>query len=77
MNIANEATLTMMERLCSDKNHPELYVPTFRNNYAQMKIDGPKSHGKVFEDDGEKVWIWHEVEPLLLQYKNSFYKQEK
>ena len=34
----------MMERLCSDKNHPDLYVPTFKNNYSQMKIDGPKSH---------------------------------
>lgn len=33
------------------------YGLTFRNNYAQMKIDGPKSHGKVFEDDGERVWL--------------------
>ena len=47
--------MSMMERLCSDKEHPELYVPTFKNNYSQMKIDGPKSHGKVFEDDGERV----------------------
>ena len=39
-----------------------------------MKIDGPKSHGKVFEDDGERVWIWSEVEKVLLQYKNSFYQ---
>ena len=72
-----EATLTMMERLCSDKDHPELYVPTFKNNYSQMKIDGPKSHGKVFEDDGERVWIWSEVETVLLQYKNSFYQGEE
>lgn len=76
VDIAGEATLTMMERLCSDKDHPELYVPTFKNNYAQMKIDGPKSHGKVFEDDGESVWIWSEVEPVLQQYKNSFYQGE-
>lgn len=77
VNIAGEATLSMMERLCSDKEHPELYVPTFKNNYSQMKIDGPKSHGKVFEDDGERVWIWSEVETVLLQYKNSFYQGEK
>ena len=76
VDIAGEATLTMMERLCSDKDHPELYVPTFRNNYSQMKIDGPKSHGKVFEDDGERVWIWSEVETVLLQNKNSFYQGE-
>lgn len=74
VDIAGEATLTMMERLCSDKDHPDLYVPTFKNNYSQMKIDGPKSHGKVFEDDGERVWIWSEVETVLLQYKNSFYQ---
>lgn len=75
-DIAGDVTLSMMERLCSDKEHPELYVPTFRNNYSQMKLDGPKSHGKVFEDDGEKVWIWSEVENVLMQYKNSFYRRE-
>lgn len=77
VDIAGEATLTMMERLCSDKSHPELYVPTFKNNYSQMKLDGPKSHGKVFEDDGERVWIWSEVESVLLQYEKSFYKREE
>ena len=71
IDIAEHATLMMMERLCSNKDRPDLYVPTFRNNYAQMKLDGPKSHGKVFEDDG--VWIWDEVEETLMQYKSSFY----
>lgn len=73
--IAGEATLSMMESLCSEKEHPELFVPTFKSNYAQMKLDGPKSHGKVFEDDGEKVWIWREVETVLMQYKDSFYRR--
>ena len=73
IDIAQEATLLMMERLCSDKERPDLYVPTFRNNYSQMKLDGPKSHGKVFEDDGDRVWIWDEVEETLTQYKSSFY----
>ena len=41
-----------------------------------MKIDGPKSHGKVFEDDGDHVWIWDEVEETLMNYKNSFYIEE-
>ena len=71
IDIAEHATLMMMERLCSNKDRPDLYVPTFRNNYAQM--DGPKSHGKVFEDDGDRVWIWDEVEETLMQYKSSFY----
>lgn len=72
VDIAGQATITMMEHLCSDKEQPELYVPTFKNNYSQMKLDGPKSHGKVFEDDGENVWIWSEVEETLMKYKNSF-----
>ena len=61
-----------MERLCGDKDVPELYVPTFKNNYLQMKLDGPKSHGKIFEDDGETVTIWHEVEDIHMKYKSSF-----
>ena len=67
-----EEHLSTMERLCSDKNHSELYVPTFKNNYSQMKLDGPKSHGKVFEDDGDRVWIWEEVEEVLRRHKGSF-----
>ena len=54
VDIAGEATLNMMERLCSDKERPDLYVPTLGTT-TQMKLDGPKSHGKVFEDDGDRV----------------------
>jgi len=49
-----------------------LYVPTFRSNYAQMKLDGPKTHGKVFEDNGVYVTIWSEVEEVMRQYQNQF-----
>jgi hypothetical protein len=66
------ATIDTMEQLCSDKNNPELYVPTFKSNYSQMKLDEHNSHGKVFEDDGETVTIWHEVEDTLMKYKSSF-----
>lgn len=66
------ATIDMMECLCSDENNLELYVPTFKNNYSQMKLDGAKSHGKVFEDDGDSVWIWSEVEEVLMKYKTNF-----
>ncbi|NLI65066.1 MAG: hypothetical protein GX367_10070 [Bacteroidales bacterium] len=76
VDIAGTATINMMEQLCSDRNHQELYVPTFKNNYSQMKIDGAKSHGKVFEDDGENVWIWSEVKDTLEKYKLSFYSKE-
>lgn len=76
LDIAESATISMMEQLCSEKDYPELYVPTFKNNYSQMKIDGAKSHGKVFEDDGENVWLWGEIEDTLLKYKSSFYSGE-
>ena len=59
-----------------DSSQPELFVPTFKNNYSQMKIDGAKSHGKIFEDNGDKVWIWSEVETTLMKYKSSFYNEE-
>jgi hypothetical protein len=75
-DIAGSVTLSLLEGLCSDRDHADLYVPTFRNNYSQMKIDGPKSHGKVFEDDGENVWIWQEIEDVLMKYKSSFYQRE-
>lgn len=76
VDIAGSATIDMMERLCSEKDHQELYVPTFKNNYSQMKIDGAKSHGRVFEDNGKNVWIWSEVEEILQKYKSSFYSRE-
>lgn len=76
VDIAGVATISMMERLCNDRNRQDLYVPTFKNNYSQMKLDGPKSHGKVFEDDGQNVWIWDEIEEILMKYKNSFYNGE-
>ena len=72
--VTGRVTIADLERLCSDKSVPELYVPTFRSNYAQMKLDAPKSHGKVFEDDGETVMIWSEVRDTLMQYKEIFCK---
>lgn len=65
----------MIERLCSEKEHTKPHVPTFKNIYSQMKIDGEKSHGKVFEDNGENVWLWIEIEDTLLKYKSSFYSE--
>lgn len=67
-----KVTLEDMEQLCSSKEQSQLYVPTFRNNYSQLKIDGPKSYGKVFEDDGKYVWIWQEVEEVLRRHKENF-----
>ena len=67
-----QVLLYELEELCSREEVPELYVPTFRNNYAQMKIDGAKTYGKVFEDDGKVVSIWSEVREALMEYKSYF-----
>ena len=67
-----QVLLYELEELCSREEVPELYVPTFRNNYAQMKIDGDKTYGKVFEDDGKVVSIWGEVRETLMEYKSYF-----
>lgn len=65
-------TLDAMGKLCGDKEHSDFFVSNFKNNYAQMKLDGPKTYGKVFEDDGERVWIWSEVEEVLRKYQDAF-----
>lgn len=70
--LEGKVTINMMESLCSNKNNPDLYVPTFKSNYSQMKIDGAKSHGKVFEDNGLDVWIWPVVKDELMKYKSYF-----
>lgn len=74
IDISGSATIRNMERFCSDPNDHTLFVPTFKSNYAQMKLDGAKTNGKVFEDDGANVWIWSEVEDILMNHKHDFYK---
>lgn len=62
-----------LEKRCLDKaNHPDVFIPTFKSNYSQMKLDAPKSHGKVFEDIEDKVVIWEKIKPTLLEYKEYF-----
>ena len=72
LELHGQVLLYELEELCSQEDVPELYVPTFRNNYSQMKIDGAKTYGKVFEDDGKVVDIWSEIEETLLEYKSYF-----
>lgn len=60
------------EKLCSDKSHNDVFVPTFSNNYYQMKFDGPKSHGKVFEEFAGEVVLWDRIKDTLEKYKRFF-----
>lgn len=59
-------------RECSNPDS-DVFVPTFSSNFAQMKFDGDKSHGKVFVvDNSNIVTIWEYVEDTILQYKEDF-----
>jgi len=72
-----KATLSNMEELCTSTFVKPMSPYSFKNNYASMKLDNGHSHGKIFEDDGNKVWIWKEIEPILMQYKDQFYTKKK
>lgn len=65
--------LEVLEKRCSDDvNHHSTYVRDFRGNFNQMKIDAPKSHGKVFEVENGTVVIWNYIKETLTEYKNYF-----
>ena len=76
LQLAETGTVTydMLARRCNNASeYPDVYVPTFNSNFAQMKFDGEKSHGKVFDVDAEGVvTIWHYVEKRIEEYKNDF-----
>ena len=72
-----KATLEKMEELCTSKFDKPMSPSSFKNNYASMKLDNGHSHGRIFEDDGNEVWIWKEIEPILMQYKEQFYSNKK
>jgi hypothetical protein len=58
---------------CSDKEkYPDEYVATFANNFAQMKFDDEKSHGKVFEIIGNNIIMWKNIEELIIMNKEKF-----
>ncbi len=66
-------TYNMLADYCSDKTNADVFIPTFHSNFAQMKFDGEKSHGKVFEvDENGVVTIWKHVEDCLETYKQYF-----
>ena len=63
------ATKDFMRGLCANRGMSE---QQFVGNFNNMCIDTPNSHGKVFETDGDRVWVWSEVEDEVMKYKNDF-----
>ena len=62
-----------LEARCQDpEGHADVYVRDFRGNFASMKTDAGKSHGKVFRDDGYNIKICPEVLATLEQYRSLF-----
>ena len=73
--LEQKGTVTYPELMlrCSDKeNYPDEYVATFANNFAQMKFDDEKSHGKVFEIVGNNVILWKNIEEIIVMNKEKF-----
>ncbi|TCT14585.1 hypothetical protein EDC18_10566 [Natranaerovirga pectinivora] len=68
-----EVPLKELESRCSDsEKYPSTYVRDFKGNFNQMKIDTPKSNGKVFEVKNGNVIIWDYVKEILMEYKRYF-----
>lgn len=62
-----------LEARCQDpEGHADVYVRDFRGNFASMKTDAGRSHGKVFRDDGYNITICPEVLATLEQYRSLF-----
>lgn len=79
LQLSSELDLVDYDNLmlrCSDEDsHFDVYVSTFASNFAQMKFDGEKSHGKVFVvDENNIVSLWDYIEDEVMKYKDDFLK---
>jgi hypothetical protein len=61
----NNGTVTY-EQLKEEAN-----ISTFEENFDQMKNISKKNHGKIFEQNGQNIYLWKEVEDIIWNY----YKQ--
>ena len=61
-NELGEVRLHNLKLRCSNKEkYPDVFVPTFDNNFVQMKFDRDKSNGKIFEEKFGIVTIWEKA----------------
>lgn len=55
--------------LCSDvSSNPKFYVEKFIQNYNSMKTDAGNSHGKIFFEDSDLVYLYPQVEAEIKQW---------
>lgn len=62
----------LKQRCSNEKKHYDTYVKTFDSNFVQLKFDGAKSHGKVFEINENRVKLWSGVDKAIRSRKNQF-----
>ncbi len=72
-NELGHVPLDELQKRCSNESiYPITYVRDFHGNFSQMKFDGPKSHGKVFDVENGIVVIWDYIKETLMDYKEYF-----
>ena len=64
--------LSDLEELCTSGREISVFVKNFKPNFAQMKFDGEKSHGKVFVVDEDRVYLDGGVTNTVGHYKLQF-----
>ncbi len=62
----------LRQRCADEEKHYDTFVSTFEQNFAQLKFDGPKSHGKVFEINENRVQLWSDVEEAIRRRRDQF-----
>lgn len=75
-NRATPISVDDLEELCTSGRDQSVYVKNFKANFAQMKFDDEKSHGKVFLVNGDEVRLDEDILSTVDQYKPQFLKNE-
>jgi hypothetical protein len=50
--------------------------PSISSNLLQMRISAEKNHGKVFDQNGEKLTLWPPVESAIREYEKLVFADE-
>jgi len=63
LKLASRTSTVELDNLAESCSH----IPTFDNNYNQMKLFGVKNHAKVFEEVEGLVYLWPPVKEFVQQ----------
>jgi len=64
------------EKVNYDVLKNEANIETFKSNFDQMKNIQKKNHGKIFEQEGDYVYLWENVKELVLNYYKKYKNEE-